>query len=181
LSGGGSHLYRPDDLMATGVSGDYLRKNLFVAGRLDYRIDPFNFSEWVNYTRDWPNSTNWIIARLATDIGLSGTLTLSKVNPDTTTTDLGTFTIANGRGWSTFDNVYLKDTNGFLANVILNGKETLRVTSGGNLLPGFFMLVAAQVDLPRLSNLYPTASTVRATNTLVLRLLLGRLFPPAAK
>ncbi len=157
LNGGGSHLYRPSDLMATDVSGDYSRKNLFVAGRLDYRIDPFNYSEWVNYTRDWPNSTNWVIARLATDVGLSGTLTLSKVNTnDLTTTDLGTFTIANGRGWSTFDNVYLKDTDGFLANVVLNGKETLRVTSGGNLLPGFFMLVAAQVDLPRLSNLYPT-------------------------
>jgi hypothetical protein len=77
---------------------------------------------------------------------------------DSTTTDLGTFKIANGRGWSTFDNVYLKDTNGFLATVILNGKETLRVTSGGNLLPGFFMLVAAQVDLPQLSNLYPTGT-----------------------
>ncbi len=158
LNGGGSHQYRPDDRMGTAVSGDYLRKNLFVAGRLDYKIDPFNFSEWVNYTRDWPVSTNWIIARLATDVGLAGTLTLSKVNPDTTTADLGTFKIASGRGWSTFDNVYLKDTNGFLANVVLNGKETLRVTSGGNLLPGFFMLVTAQVDLPQISNLYPTGT-----------------------
>ena len=70
LNGGGSHQYRPDDPMGTAVSGDYLRKNLFVAGRLDYRIDPFNFGEWVNYTRDWPNSTNWVIARLATDVGL---------------------------------------------------------------------------------------------------------------
>lgn len=158
LNGGGGHQYRPDDLMGTAVSGDFLRKNLFVAGRLDYKIDPFNFSEWVNYTRTWPNSTNWVIARLATDVGLSGALTLSKVNPDTSITDLGTFTIANGLGWSTFQNVYLKDTNGFLANVVLNGNETLRVTSSGNLLPGFFMLVAAQVDLPRLSNMYPTGT-----------------------
>ena len=158
LNGGGSHQYRPDDLMGTAVSGDFLRKNLFVAGRLDYKIDPFNFSEWVNYTRTWPDSTNWVIARLATDVGLSGALTLSKVNPDTSITDLGTFTIANGQGWSTFQNVYLKDTNGFLANVVLNGNETLRVTSSGNLLPGFFMLVAAQVDLPRLSNMYPTGT-----------------------
>ena len=158
LNGGGSHLYRPADPMGTGVSGDYARKNLYVAGRLDYKIDPFNFSEWVNYTRDWPNSTNWIVARLATDVGLSGVLTLSRVNPDTTTTDLGTFTMANGRGWSTFDNVYLKDTNGYIANVVLNGNATLRVTSGGNLLPGFFMLVAAQVDLPQLSKLYPTGT-----------------------
>jgi len=165
---GPSHLYRPDDPMGTAASGDYLRKNLFQAGRLDYKIDPFNFNEWVNYTRDWPNSTNWVIARLATDIGLSGALTLSKVNPlDSTTTDLGTFKIANGRGWTAFDNVYLKDTNDFLVNVILNGKETLRVTSGGNLLPGFFMLVTAQVDLPQLSNLYPTGThPFELTNTL---------------
>jgi hypothetical protein len=180
LNGGGSHLYRPDDLMGTSVSGDYLRKNLFVAGRLDYKIDPFNFGEWVNYTRDWPISTNWVIARLATDVGLSGTLTLSRVNPGATTTELGTFTIANGRGWSTFDNVYLKDTNGFLANVILNGKDTLRVTSGGNLLPGFFMLVAAQVDLPRLSNLYPTGThPFEYTNTLSFTVTTpGATFPP---
>jgi hypothetical protein len=129
VTSGGSHLYRPDDAMATGVAGDYLRKNLFVAGRLDYKIDPFIASEWVNYTREWPNSTNWVVGRLATGEGLSGTLTLSKVNPDTSTTDLGTFTITSGRGWSTFDNVYLRDTNGFLVNVVLNGKETLRVTS----------------------------------------------------
>ena len=180
LNGGGSHQYRPDDLMGTAVSGDYQRKNLFVAGRLDYKIDPFNFSEWVNYTRDWPPSTNWVIARLATDVGLAGTLTLSQVNPDTSTTDLGIFTIANGRGWSTFDNVYLKDTNGFLANVILNGKETLRVTSGGNLLPGCFMLVAAQVDLPQLSNLYPTGTRpFEYTNALTFTVTTtGAIFPP---
>jgi hypothetical protein len=168
LNAGGSHQYRPDDPMGTAVSGDYLRKNLFLAGRLDYKIDPFNFSEWVNYTRDWPNSTNWIVARLATDIGLAGVLTLSKVNTnDQTTTDLGTFTIANGRGWSTFDNVYLKDTNGYLANVVLNGRETLRVTSGGNLLPGFFMLVPAIVDLPQVRNLYPTGKRpFESTNAL---------------
>jgi len=34
----------------------------------------------------------------------------------------------------------------------------LRVTSGGNLLPNYFMLVPAQVDLPILSGLYPTGT-----------------------
>jgi len=154
---GPNHQYRPDDLMGTAVSGDYLRKNLFVAGRLDYKIDPFNFSEWVNYTRDWPNSTNWVIARLATEIGFSGSLTLSRITP-TATNDLGTFTITSGRGWTVYDNVYLKDTNGNNANILLNGNATLRLTSfpGGNLLPGCFMLVAAQLDLPILSGMYPT-------------------------
>jgi len=153
-----THLYRPDDLVGTGPAQDYSRKNLVAAGRTDYRIDPFNGGDWLNYTRDWSNGTYWIIARLATGEGLSGSLTLSQVNADTTTTDLGTFTIDNGRGWSTFDNIYLMDTNGNIAAVTLNGKATLRLTSGGNLLPNFFALVAGQIDLPLVKNLYPTGN-----------------------
>ena len=155
---GPNHLFRPLDPEGTAPSGDYLRKNIYEAGAIDYCINPFNSTEWVNYTRDWPNSTNWIVARIATDIGLSGTLTLSQVNLDTTTTDLGTFTVANGQGWTTYENVYLKDTNGNNANIVLNGKTTLRVTSGGNLLPNCFMLVNAQLDLPVLSSMYPTGT-----------------------
>jgi hypothetical protein len=153
-----TYAYRPDDVKGTQSSGDYSRKDHALAGVLDYRIDPFNTAEWLNYTRDWTNSTNWIVGRLSTDVGLSGSLILSQVNPDTSTTDLGTFSIANGRGWSAFDNVFLKDTNGNIANVVLNGKSTLRLTSVGNLLPNFFMLVPAQVDLPFLSNLYPAGA-----------------------
>ena len=158
---GVSGSYRAGDLMGQAPSGDYLRPNLFAAGRTDYVINPFDgngsytVSEWVNYTRDWPNSTNWIIARLATDINLSGSLLLTQITP-TATNNLGTFTINGGLGYSTFEYVYLLDTNGNNANVVLNGKSTLRVTSGGNLLPNFFMLVAAELDLPLLNNLYPT-------------------------
>jgi hypothetical protein len=153
-----NHVYRPDDAVGTLISGDYARKDHYLAGVFDYRIDPFNGGMWLNYTRDWSNGTYWVIGRLSTDIGLNGTLTLSVVNPDTSTTDLGTFTINGGLGWSTCQNVYLKDTNANNALVTLNGKQTLRVTSGGNLLPNFFMLVAAQADLPQLSNVYPTGT-----------------------
>jgi hypothetical protein len=151
--------FRPSDPIGTAPSGDYFRPNLFAAGVIDYCINPFNYSEWVNYTRDWPNSTNWVVARLATDVGLSGSLTLSQIT-STATNDLGTFTINGGLGWTTYENVYLKNTNGNNANVILNGKATLRVTSypGGNLLPNFFMFVAAQLDLPVLSGMYPTGT-----------------------
>ena len=150
-----NHVYRPDDAVGTLISGDYGRKDHVLAGVFDYRIDPFNYGMWLNYTRDWSNATYWVIGRLSTDIGLSGTLTLSNC---TTATDLGTFSITGGHGWSTFDNVYLKDPNGNNALVTLNGKQTLRLTSGGNLLPNFFMLVAAQADLPQLSNVYPTGT-----------------------
>lgn len=156
---GASGPYRAGDPMGQAPSGDYLRPNLFAADRVDYCINPFVYNEWVNYTRDWPNSTNWIIARLATDVGLSGSETLSMVTP-TATNNLGTFTINGGLGWTTYEYVYLKDTNGNNANIVLNGTAILRVTSypGGNLLPNFFMLVPAQVDLPILSNLYPTGT-----------------------
>jgi hypothetical protein len=153
-----NHVYRPDDAVGTLISGDYSRKDHVLAGVFDYSNDPLNTDMWLNYTRDWTNGTYWVIGRLSTDVGLNGSLTLSVVNPDTTTTALGTFTINGGQGWSTFQNVYLKDTNGNNAVVTLNGKQTLRLTSGGNLLPNFFMLVAAQADLPLLSNVYPTGT-----------------------
>ncbi|HLH52769.1 MAG TPA: hypothetical protein VKY92_04055 [Verrucomicrobiae bacterium] len=162
-----SHLYRPDDTMGFTVSGDYLRKDHTDAGVLDYRIDPFVSGSWVDYTRDWSNGTYWVIARLATDVGLSGTLTLSTVNADQTTTDLGTFTIANGRGWTAYDNIYLRDTNGNIAAVSLTNKSTLRLTSGGNLLPNFLALVAGQIDLPQVTGLFPDGTQpFQITNTL---------------
>ena len=153
-----NHVYRPDDAVGTLISGDYARKDHALAGVFDFRIDPFNTDMWLNYTRGWSNGTYWVIGRLSTDVGLNGSLTLGLVNPDTSITNLGTFTINGGHGWSTFDNVYLKDANGNNALVTLNGKQTLRLTSIGNLLPNFFMLVAAQADLPQLSNVYPTGT-----------------------
>ncbi|HEV2395151.1 MAG TPA: hypothetical protein VG146_22600 [Verrucomicrobiae bacterium] len=176
---GPTHLYRPDDPMGTVISGDYLRKDHVLAGVQDYRLDPFNSGEWVNYTRDWSNATYWVIGRLSTDVSLSGSLTLSTVNPDSSTTDLGTFTIANGKGWTSFENIFLRDTNGNIANVTLNGKTTLRVTSGGNLLPNFFALVAGEIDLPILNNLYPTgAHPFEYTNALSFNVTtIGATFP----
>jgi hypothetical protein len=173
------HLYRPSDFMGTVQAGDLFRKDHVVAGANDYRIDPFNGGDWLNYTHTWPAGSYWVVGRLSTDIGLAGTLTLSTVNPDTTTTDLGTFTITSGRGWTAFDYVLLKDTNGNNAVVTLNGKSTLRVTSGGNLLPNFFALVAGIVDLPTLSNVYPTGThPFEPTNTFSFTLTtVGANFP----
>jgi hypothetical protein len=181
---GHSGPYRSGDPMGQAAAGDYLRPALASAGRVDYCINPFignaafSGAEWVNYTRDWPSSTNWIIARLATDIGLSGTLLLSQVTP-TATNNLGTFTLNGGKGYTTFEYVYLKDTNGNNANIVLNGTETLRVTSGGNLLPNFFMLVAAQLDLPVLTGMYPTGTRpFEYTNALSFTVTtLGSTFP----
>jgi hypothetical protein len=173
------HQYRANDAVGTKASGDYFRKDHVLAGVSDYRIDPFLTDEWLNYTRDWSNGTFWVIGRISTDVNFSGSMTLSIVNPDTTTTDLGTFTIAHGRGWDTYDTVLLKDTNGNNAAVTLNGHATLRVTGGGNVLPGFFALVAGQIDLPTIGGLYPNGQQpFQYTNTLSFTLnTRGSTFP----
>jgi hypothetical protein len=157
-SSGKSGPYRPDDLMGQGPAGDGLRPTLIAANRTDYRIDPFVINEWVNYTRDWPNSTNWVIARVSANIGDMGSLILQTVNPDLSTTDLGTFPVPSGQGYSAFQNVYLQDASHNNVVVLLNGKQTLRVLSGGAVLPNFFMLVPAQADLPVVSGLYPAGA-----------------------
>lgn len=162
----GEHIYRPDDPMATTGSGDFLRKELVDAGRTDYKVGWFPGGEWVNYTRDWPTGTFWVMARLANGGG-SGTLTFSRVSADGSTTDLGTFTLESGRGWTTYDSIFLRDTNGNIANVTFGGKQTYRATTAGNVDMGLFMLVAAQADLPAVSGLFPTGTRpFEATNTL---------------
>jgi hypothetical protein len=174
------------DGIGTQPSGDYSRPNLSAAGRVDYCINPFigtpsySGAEWVNYTRDWPTSTNWIIARLSTDVGLSGSLQMSLIDPGVSTNVLGNFTINDGLGWTTFEFVYLMSTNGGnKANVVLSGRETLQVTSGGNLLPTFFMIVPGEPDLPLLTGLYPTGThPFEPTNALSFTVTtLGATFP----
>lgn len=174
------------DGIGTQPSGDFSRPDLTAAGRPDYCINPFvgNPSylgaEWVNYTRDWPDSTNWIIARLATDVGLSGSLQMNLIKPGVSTNTLGSFTINGGQGWTSFEFVYLVSTDGVnRANVVLNGTETLQLTSGGNLLPTFFMLVPGEPDLPLVTGLYPTGKhPFEATNALSFSVTtMGATFP----
>jgi hypothetical protein len=178
VSVGPNHFYRPNDKEGTAPSGDYTRPNLFAADRLDYALNPFNSAEWVNYTRIWPASTNWVIARLSTDLGLSGSITLSVVT-SSSTNDLGTFSINGGKGWTTFMDVYLLDTNGNKVIVVLNGQEKLRATSGGNLLPTFYMLTPAIPDLPLLTGMNPTGRhPFEPTNALTFRVTtLGATLP----
>lgn len=157
------------DGIGTKPSGDYSRPNLFAAGRTDYAINPFIGdplydigAEWVNYTRDWPASTNWIVGRFANGDGSAGSVQVSLINPGVSTNVAGTFTMnpypPSDPSYTAYQFVYLVQTNGSgqPAPVVLNGKETLQMTSGGNMLPTFFMLVPAILDLPYLTGLYPT-------------------------
>jgi hypothetical protein len=146
------------DGIGTQPSGDFSRPNLTAADRTDYCINPFDNGEWVNYTRDWPASTNWIIGRFANG-GAEGGDVLYSVTP-TSTNLLGYFVVSATPSWTTFQNFYLMSTDGVnRATVVLNGKETLQLNAGvngtANALPTIFMLVSAVTDLPILSNLYP--------------------------
>lgn len=180
------------DGIGTKPSGDYSRPNLFAAGRTDYAINPFigdplydSGSEWVNYTRDWPNSTNWIIGRFANGDGSAGSVQVSLITPGVSTNVVGTFTMSpyppSNPSYTAFQFVYLEQTNGsgLPAAVVLNGKETLQMTSGGNMLPTFYMVVPAIVDLPSLTALYPTGKhPFEYTNALSFTVTtLGATFP----
>ncbi|HUA64349.1 MAG TPA: hypothetical protein VME24_00775, partial [Alphaproteobacteria bacterium] len=174
------------DGIGTQPSGDYSRPNLYAADRVDYCINPFigdpfydSGCEWVNYTRDWPSSTNWIVGRFANGASSAGSVQLSVINGGTTNI-VGTFTMnpypSSGPSYTTFQYVYLLQTNGSgqLATVVLNGKETLQMTSGGNMLPTFYMLVPALPDLPFLSRLYPDGKhPFEPTNTLSFTVITG--------
>jgi hypothetical protein len=81
-----------------------------------------------------PSNTYWAVGRVSTDLGLSGAITMSVSNSGVFT-DVGTFSLNGGLGWSTFQNVFLKDATGNNALLTLNGKQTVRLTAGGNLLP----------------------------------------------
>ncbi|HEV2327334.1 MAG TPA: hypothetical protein VGY56_00945 [Verrucomicrobiae bacterium] len=171
-----------NDGIGTQPSGDFSRPNLTAADRVDYCINPFNNNEWVNYTRDWPASTNWIIGRFANG-GAEGGDILSLVTP-TSTNVLGYFVVSTTPSWSTFENFYLMSTDGVnRAVVVLNGKETLQLFAGvngtANALPTFFMLVPGQTDLPVLSGLYPDGlHAFEDTNTLSFTVTtLGATFP----
>ena len=77
-----------DDQIGTEPSGDYSRPDQFAAGRVDYCINPFvgnsgynSAAEWVNYTRNWPASTNWIIGRFANGASSAGSIEMTVVIP----------------------------------------------------------------------------------------------------
>jgi hypothetical protein len=158
----GPELYRTNDFMSTGVTGDAPRQNYLTAQLTDpnikdYNIGYFDSGEWVNYTRNFPAGKYNIYARVSSGSGNS-TITLSQVTSGQststqTTTPLGSFKYT-GAGWENYQYVPLTDTYGNLVAVDLSGVTTLRATAGvGNM--NFFLIVPAQLDLPVIANPYP--------------------------
>jgi len=168
----GTKAYRPSDTMATEPCSDLLRQKYIVAQQADptiqdYDIGWFNGTEWLNFTHSYPTGTFNIWARMSSPGGSS--LTLSRVTngwgtASQSTEDLGTFTLVNGLGWGTYSWVPMTDPAGNLIQVTMGGTNTLRATTAGNNNAQFFMLVAANTNLPTLTGIYPN-SGLQSTNT----------------
>ncbi|HZM06344.1 MAG TPA: hypothetical protein VFC44_25365 [Candidatus Saccharimonadales bacterium] len=135
---------------------DYLRPK-FAAERValaDANIGPFNvgyfgLGYWLNYTRDWPTNNYNVWGRLAGGAGPFSGTTLSLVTngvgtPTQMTNVLGTFADATASGWQAYHWIPMMAANGGgMAVISLGGQETLKLTSGNNINPEFFMLVPA--------------------------------------
>jgi hypothetical protein len=164
----GGELYRTNDYMATGLSGDTPRQNFIAAQAIDpaikdYCIGYFDTAEWVNYTRSFPAGKFNVYARLASGNSGVSTIYLDKVTSGAgtstqTTSPLGSFKYT-GTGWENYQYAPLTDAYGNLVAVDLNGVETLRVTAGaGNM--NFFMLIPARLDLPLIGNVVPDGTVL---------------------
>jgi hypothetical protein len=121
---------------------------------------------WMNYTRTFPTG-NYNVYLRAADGGGALNAVLDLVNSgwgtgSQTTTNIGTFAIANSGGWDSFAWVPLRDSSGNLIRVQLSGTNTLRLTAGngggGNV--NFLMLTAANTNLPTINNIYPNGTNL---------------------
>ncbi len=141
---------------ATTTSGDQARSQL--AGGTDYNIGFFGGGSWCNYTRHYPAGTYNVIGRFAEGAATT-TATLSQVTAGAGTTNqtknqIGTFTIAP-LGWGTWQWAPLKDGNGHLAKVTLNG-STNTLQLGGSPVIGQpevnvnFMMLVPTTPSPKL-------------------------------
>lgn len=158
--GTAAHAYRTFSLVGTEKTRDYLRQSYELAQLGDPLVSDFNVgsvdaTEWLNYTRTYPSGTFNVYARLASGtIGEPFTANLAKVTNATlqtqTTTSLGAFKGAAGRGWQTYDYVPLTDAQGKLVKVTLNGTNTFRVTAVTPFNANFYLLAPAAIELPTL-------------------------------
>jgi hypothetical protein len=160
--GANPFLYRldsPAPSTQTGDLGGEKPRAQFTSGGgsgIDYCIGFFGGGSWVNYTRHYPAGTYYVVARCAEGQNLTqptlGIVTSGVGTSNQTVTPLGSFSVPP-IGWSSWEWAMLKDSNGKLVKVTLDGSPvTLRYS--GSTVPGqpelntgFFMLAATTPDL----------------------------------
>jgi hypothetical protein len=126
---GGNYLYRPTGT-ATELTADTPRSQF--GGTNDYNIGFFGQGEWGNYTRHYPGGKYNVWGRFACGDANTSQAILSIVTSGwgtttQTTNFLGTFAVPN-TGWAAFGWIPMRDTNGNLASVTLDGStNTLKL------------------------------------------------------
>ena len=160
--GANPFLYRlnsPAPSTQTGDVGGEKPRALFTSGGgsgIDYCIGFFGGGSWVNFTRHYPAGTYYVVARCAEGQNLTqptmALLTSGAGTTNQTLNTLGSFSVPP-IGWSTWEWVTLKDSNGKAVKVTLNGSTNTFRYSGSTvpgqpeLNTGFFMLAATTPDL----------------------------------
>jgi hypothetical protein len=133
-------------LYRTGLPTQQITTDTLLPGySVDYNVGYFNGGDWGNYTRDYPAGTYFVYGRLA---GYSQTVYLDKVVSGVGTTNQVTQRLgywkSNPNGWNNYMWVPLTDSGGAApVPVTLGGVSTLRLTTGGNCNPNYFMLIPA--------------------------------------
>ncbi|HVU08495.1 MAG TPA: LamG-like jellyroll fold domain-containing protein [Verrucomicrobiae bacterium] len=132
---------------------------------------------WVNYTRTFPKGA-WNVYIRSAEGSTSAGSTLASVTGgwgsyppslggSLTTTNLGTFTSGNTGGWQSYAWTPLRDANGNLVRVDLNGTNTFQLTAGTPTSPtlgggnvNFLMLVPANTNVPVIGSIYPNGTNM---------------------
>ena len=126
-----------------------------------------NGGNWLNYTRDpYPQGASVIFARISGGAGHGveylNLLTDGYATSSQTTTNLGSFVLANGVDWGSYTWIPLTDAFGNLALVnIPAGQQTLQLLSGGgeNVID-FLIVPAGNVAIPPvIANLVPAVNS----------------------
>ncbi|HTJ00570.1 MAG TPA: hypothetical protein VL527_16940 [Dongiaceae bacterium] len=155
---GRGYSYRLDTALCfpDSTAGDQARDQ-FTSGGTDYSVGSFGPGSWMNFTRNYPAGTYYVIGRFAEGAGTTHA-TLAQVTNGRGTTNqvlnpLGTFTIP-AVGWSSWGWQPLLNDSGKQVKVTLDGSlSTLQL--GGSVTGSdpevnvnFLMLVATTPDAP---------------------------------
>lgn len=178
--GNDSNLYRTE-LDGTGQNAVNIANN--AGGRygtdrgvftsiVNYRLGWIGGGEWENYTRTFPrtNYNVWgafsVDGRGANAVGA----TLALVSGDITTANqttsaLGTFSGPGTGGWGRNMLFPMKNTQGKIASVRMDGLQTVRLThgAGGDFDYLLFVPTGDPVDAPRITGISQSGNTITVT------------------
>ncbi|HTR42215.1 MAG TPA: LamG-like jellyroll fold domain-containing protein [Pseudomonadales bacterium] len=176
--------YRTNDPCATAPVTDAARRQ-FGSGTLDYNVGFLGAGHWEQYTRTWPSGTYNLYARVASGANLGNLYSsFSQVvggwgTSNQITQHLGTYAIPSSGGYSSYFYAPLIDRFGNVAQLSLNGTNTLRDThlvfnqtetpngAAYGLNVNFYMLLNARTDQARVDSVYPDGSLLeQGTNAL---------------